>query len=129
MFLGEMTFFAKILKASRYHRMHLNVNFYLHCLRPISHQHVTLGCNSTFQYPDQDPCPKDLNADALFLISVTAKRIFLFYITFNCQHNIIIIYVQDRYSTSPYQCPHTHIQIKMNQVRIRICVLKRGIAA
>jgi len=39
---------------------------------------------STFQYPDQDPyqdqdqCPEDFNADALFHVSVSVKRIFHF---------------------------------------------------
>jgi len=41
-----------------------------------------VGRYSTFQYPDQDPYqdpfPEDFNADALFYVSVSVKRIFLF---------------------------------------------------
>jgi len=44
--------------------------------------HVRLGRYSTFQYPDQDAYqyayPEDFNADALFHVSVSVKRICLF---------------------------------------------------
>ena len=46
------------------------------------------------QYPDQDPCPEEFNADALCHVSVSVKRIFLFYLTFNCV-DIIYIFLQE----------------------------------
>jgi len=42
---------------------------FLGSIRPLFH---------VFQYPDQDPCPEDLNADALFYVLVSIKRIVLF---------------------------------------------------
>jgi len=37
-----------------------------------------LGRYSTFQHPDQDPCPKEFNVDTLFHVSVSVKHICLF---------------------------------------------------
>ena len=46
-----------------------------------------LGRYSTFQYPDQDAYqdayPEDFKADILFHVSVSVKRICLFYLTLN----------------------------------------------
>jgi len=51
-----------------------------------------LGRYSTFQYPDQDayqyPYAEDFNADTLFHVSVTVKRIFLFYLTLSSAYII-----------------------------------------
>ena len=57
-----------------------------------------LSRHSTFQYPDQIPCPEDFNADTTFHILVSDKRIFLFFLTFNFQHNI-----------KEYAIPFTHL--------------------
>jgi len=43
-----------------------------------------------FQYLDQDPYPEDFNADALFHVSVSVKRICIVYIAFNCDFVILL---------------------------------------
>jgi len=54
---------------------------------------------STFQYPDQDAYqdayPEDFNADALFHVSVSVKRICLYLPYYKqCLHNIVIIHMK-----------------------------------
>ena len=62
-------------------------------LRLIKVNMSPLGRYSTFQYPDQDPCPENFNVNALFHVSVSVKRIFLYLPYFNlCLHNTVIIY-------------------------------------
>jgi len=56
------------------------------CLQPVVCRY------STFQYPDQDPCPGDFNTDAIFYVSVSVNVPSYFCLTFNSQQNIIFIY-------------------------------------
>ena len=54
--------------------------------------HYDLGRYFTFQYQDQNayqyPYPEDFNADTLFHVSVSVKRICLFYLTLSCAYII-----------------------------------------
>jgi len=65
------------------------------------HRQQVLGRYSTFQYPDQDAYPEDFNADALFHVSVSVKRICLCLPYFKlCLHNIVIIHMKMQYLLS-----------------------------
>jgi len=71
-------------------------NIYLHLKKCVMWKTCkALGRYSTFQYADRDAYPEDFNADALFHVSVSVKRICLclpFYK--QCLHNIVIIHMK-----------------------------------
>ena len=89
----------------------------------------TYGRYSTCLYPDQDanqyPYPEDFNADTLFHVSVSVKRICLFLPYFKqCLHNIVIIHMQIQHLLSKmwwqvsffiiYTCPIARIRCIMH---------------
>jgi len=72
------------------------------------HSRFLLGLYSTFQYPDQDAYPEDFNADALFHVSVSVKRICLSLPYFKqCLHIIVIIHIK-------MQCLFIHNVVNSN---------------
>jgi len=71
-----------------------SVYFYLFWFRELKSTKTGIGAlrtNFTFQCWDQDPCPEDLHADALLHVSVSVKRIFLIYLTFNCAYILLLL--------------------------------------
>jgi len=76
------------------------MTIYLQTVDPISNlKNTYLGRYSTFQYADQnayqDAYPDDFNADALFHVSVSVKRICLCLPYYKeCLHNIVIIHMK-----------------------------------
>ena len=74
-------------------------------LEVLVYRNMALGCYSTFQYLDQDAYQdmysEDFNADALFHVSVSVKRICLYLPYYKqCLHNIVISHMKMQYLLS-----------------------------
>ena len=70
-------------------------------------------------------CPEDFDADALLHVSVFVKRIFLFYLTFNCAYILLLLFTGKCIDLYPKKVTCKTIILYMCPIASVLCIRYR----